>query len=124
MKSIEYDTSKTNLQAVFTNWQVKALNVVWNNPEGVISRIVWEKVNEIMPGESISRASIINFLEDMRETGILKGVEETGKGGYHWVYSPAMNEAGLKKYLASKLVEALMKSFPEETKQIIKKMKV
>ncbi|MBM3292042.1 hypothetical protein FJY84_05135 [Candidatus Bathyarchaeota archaeon] len=124
MKSIEYDTSKTNLQAIYTNWQVKALNVVWKNPEGVISRIVWEKVNEIMPGESISRASIINFLEDMRETGILKGVEETGKGGYHWVYSPAMDEAGLKKYLATKLVEALVKSFPEETKQTIKKMKV
>jgi hypothetical protein len=37
----------------------------------------------------------------MREAGVLKGVEKTGKGGYHWIYSPAMDEAGFKQFIAT-----------------------
>ena len=120
LKNFEFDTSKTGLKAVLIDWQELALNVVWSSPKGVISRVVWEKVNEILKSGSISRASVINFLEDLREGGILKGVEVSGKGGYHWVYSPAMDEAGFKKYVATQVLEALMKSFPQETEQILK----
>jgi len=39
----------------------------------------------------------------MREAGVLKGVERTGKGGYHWIYSPAMNEAEFKEFIVKTL---------------------
>jgi predicted transcriptional regulator len=58
----------------------------------------------------------------MREAGVLKGEERTGKGGYHWIYSPAMNEAEFKQYIASQLIESLMKSFPEETRAALKNL--
>jgi hypothetical protein len=120
MKSIEFDTSKSGFHAVLIDWQIKVLQVVWSNPEGIISRIVWQKANEALKGESISRASVINCLEDMREMGVLRGVEETCKGGHRWVYSPAMDEAGFKKFIVETLIEKLMSEFPEETSIVIK----
>jgi len=39
-------------------------------------------------GDTLNRALIINFLEAMHELSVLGGIEEIGKGGHHWVYSP------------------------------------
>jgi len=77
---------------------------------------------ELKPG-TISRASIINFLEDMRKVGVLKGVERTGKGGHRWVYSPAMDESEFKQYIARTILESLMRDFPEETAEVVKKIR-
>jgi len=120
MNEIVYDTSKTGFHAVLRDWQLKSMEVVWSNPKGIISRVAWQKVNEALKVETISRASVINFLEDMREMGVLKGDERTGKGGHHWVYFPAMDEVGFRKFIAEKLIESLVKSFPEETREAIK----
>ena len=122
MKGIEYDTSKTGFYAVLTDWQLKTMEAVWTFPNGVKSRMVHQKVNQNLKGETISRASVINFLEDMREMGVFSGVEESGKGGYHWVYSPKLDEAGFKRFIVEKMIDCLMGSFPEETKEAIKKM--
>ena len=93
---------------------------IWATPEGLGSRAVWDRVNAELKPNTISRASVINFLEEMRETGVLKGVERTGKGGHHWVYSPAMDEAGFKQHIARTILESLLRDFPEETKTTIK----
>ena len=95
--------------------------MIWASPEGLNSRAIWMKANEALKPESISRASIINFLEDMREAGVLKGVERTGKGGHHWVYSPGMNEAEYKQYIGRTILESLMRNFPEESKAALAK---
>jgi len=58
----------------------------------------------------------------MRKMGVLKGGGKTGKGGYHWIYSPAMNESEFKQYIARTILESLMRNFPEETRQLIKKL--
>ena len=49
----------------------------------------------------------------MRKIGILKGEERTGKGGYHWIYSPSMNEAEFKQFIARTRLESLLRNFPE-----------
>ena len=81
---------------------------------------MWMKVNKMLEGETISRASIINFLEAMREMGVFSGREESGKGGYHWIYGPAMDEEGFKMFIVKKLIASLMESFPEETRKAIR----
>ena len=122
MNRIEYDTSQTGLEAVLRDWQVKLLKVVWASNQGLKSSQAHEKVKAALGPESISRASVINFLESMREAGVLRGVEETGKGGYHWVYYAAMDEAEFKRFVASRLIESLMESFPSETQAALKKI--
>ncbi|MCX6654371.1 MAG: BlaI/MecI/CopY family transcriptional regulator [Candidatus Bathyarchaeota archaeon] len=121
MKSIVFDTSKTGFHAVLRDWQIKAMQAVWNNPEGVNSRMVHQKVNQVLKDESISRASAINFLEDLRELGVLTGEENTGKGGHHWVYFPAMDESGFKQFIVKKMIDSLMESFPDEAREAIRK---
>lgn len=123
MKSLEYDAGETGLRAVLKDYEEIALRTLWESKQGLNSRQVWQQVNKQLSPESISRASIINYLEDIRERGILNGVEETGKGGHHWVYTPAMDESGFKKYVAETLIGCLLKDFPEETKSIIERVK-
>ena len=122
MNGLEFDTSQSGFKAVLKDWQLKAMKVVWASPEGANSRTVWIKVNQALHGETISRASIINFLEAMREMGVISGEEKTGKGGHHWVYFPKLDEAGFKKYIVEKMLEILIRDFPDETRQTIKKL--
>jgi len=120
--NIEYDTAESGLRAVLKDYQEIALRAIWATPEGLGSKAVWDRVNAELKPNTISRASIINFLEAMREAGVLKGDEKTGKGGYHWIYSPAMNEAEFKKFIVTTLLESLIRDFPEETKAIVIKV--
>jgi len=116
---IEYDIAKSDLRAVLKDYQEIALRVIWATPEDLGSKAVWGRVNAELRPNTISRASVINFLESMREAGVLKGEERTGKGGHRWVYSPAMNEAEFKQYIARTILESLMRDFPEETRTAI-----
>jgi predicted transcriptional regulator len=81
-----------------------------------------DRVNAGLKGETISRDSIINFLESMREAGVLRGDKKTGKGGYHWIYSPAMTEYEFKQHIARTILESLLRDFPEETAEAVKKI--
>ena len=123
VKGIEYNTSLVGFNAVLRPWQLKAMQIVWGSPYGANSRTVCEKVNQKLVGETISRASVINFLEDMREMGIFSGEERTGKGGYHWVYFPKLDEVGFKTFIVETMITSLMKSFPEETKEAINQIR-
>jgi predicted transcriptional regulator len=58
----------------------------------------------------------------MREAGVLRGVEKTGKGGHRWIYSPAMDEQQYKQYLAKTIIESLMRGFPEETRAALENL--
>ncbi|MFA5869026.1 MAG: hypothetical protein WC941_04930 [Candidatus Bathyarchaeia archaeon] len=116
---IEYDTRETGLRAVLKDYQEIAMRAIWESPEGLGSKAVWDKANEGLKGKTISRASVINFLEDMRELGVLKGVDITGKGGHRWIYSPGMTEAEFKTYLAETILRNLKRDFPEETQRAL-----
>ena len=113
--NIEYDAAESGLRAVLKDHQELALRAIWATPEGLGSKIVWDRVNAELEPNAISRASIINFLEAMREAGVLNGDEKTGKGGYRWIYSPDMNESEFKQHIARTILESLMRDFPEET---------
>ena len=100
---LSLDLTETGLEMFFRPYQIKALDLLWSTEETLSSRQVWEKVNEQLAG-TISRASIINFLNDSVENGILNFVETTGKGGYRRLYTPKMDKVGTTKYL-SKIVQ-------------------
>lgn len=120
--SLEYDTSQKGFRAVLKDYQEIAMKTLWKSSEGLNSRKTWEAVNEKLTPETISRASVINFLESMRKQGVLNGVEHTGKGGHHWVYTPAMDESEYKHYIAETLIKSLIKEFPEETRKAIRSL--
>jgi predicted transcriptional regulator len=115
-----FNPEKVGLSKVFRDWQEEAVKFIWEiGEQGAISRQVWTKVNERLVGKTISRASIINFLNAMVDEGVLDNDERTGKGGYHRVYKPKLDESSFKRYVAQAMISSLMKDFPLETKAVI-----
>ena len=120
--TLKFDPEKKGLAKILRNYQIEALKSLWKNSEkGLTSREVYEYVNGKIDG-SISRASIINFLKAMADEGVLNFKERTGKGGYHRVYTPQLNESEFKKYVAQTMINSLLKDFPEETKTAISQL--
>ena len=111
------DPSKSGFEKVLRDYQVKALKKVWKDYEGgVTSRDVYLQVNKEFDGKkTISRASIINFLNSMCDEGVLNYEEETCKGGVRRKYSPGLDEENFKKYIARSVFDSLLKDFPEQT---------
>ncbi len=116
-----FNPANDGLLKVFRGYQEEALRFVWEaNDQGVISKQVWIGVNEKLTGRSISRASIINFLNAMVAEGVLDYDERAGKGGYHRVYRPKLDESAFKLYLAQTMISSLMRDFPAETREAMK----
>ena len=119
--NLTFDPKAEGLSKVLRDYQEEALRFVWGSEQGVNSRSVWLHVNEAFGGEkTISRASIINFLNGMVDEGVLNYEEKSGKGGYHRLYLPKLDESGFKKAMAQSVISSLMRDFPEETNEVLK----
>jgi len=118
--TLTFDPAGKGLEKVLKDYQLEALKIVWaSGEEGINSRQTYLKTNELLSGKTISRASIINFLNAMVDEGVLNYRETTGKGGYRRIYSPKMDEKAFKKYIAKTVIESLLRDFPSETREVI-----
>ena len=123
--ALTIDTSNEGLAMVLKDYQEVALYYLWRlDGDGASSRDVWMQVNEDLQGKrTISRASIINFLNSMVDEGVLNYTETTGKGGHRRIYSAKYNEAEFKEYVAKVVLNNLLRDFPEETRRALKAVK-
>jgi predicted transcriptional regulator len=114
------------LSKTLKEYEEIALRYVWSlGKEGAGSGAVWRHVNERLEDEkSISRASIIFFLNRMVDQDVLEYREETGKGGHHRIYFPGLDEEGYKKYIVRHLLESVIRDWPQVTKQVLKEQKL
>ena len=103
---LNLNLSENGLEMFFKPYQIASLELLWNSEENLSSRQVWEKVNDQIPG-TISRASIINFLNASVENGLLDYVETTGKGGHRRLYSSKMSKPETSTFLAEAVRERL-----------------
>ena len=118
--TIVIDPSKDGLEKVLRDYQIEALRIIWNSDnKGMTSREVYQAVNRSLGSKTISRASIINFLNDMCDENILKFEEETCKGGTRRKYFTDLDETGFKKHVAKIVLSSLMKDFPAQTKEAV-----
>jgi len=117
---LQLDTGKEGLEMFFKDYQVEALRYLWTvQPEGANSRAVWENVNQRLQG-SISRASVINFLNAMVDEGLITYTETTGKGGHHRVYAMQYGEAEFKQHIAGLVIGKLLREYPQETRKALR----
>ncbi len=122
--TMTFNPQNKGLAKVFRDYQEEAVKFIWEvGDQGAISKEVWIKVNERLVGKTISRASIINFLNAMVDEGVLDYHEETGKGGYHRVYRPKLDESSFKQHLAQVMISSLMKDYPEETREVMRSIR-
>ena len=123
--TLTIDTANDGLAMVLKDYQEVALYYLWRiDGKGASSRDVWMQVNDDLAGKrTISRASIINFLNSMVDEGVLNYTEITGKGGHRRIYSAKYDEAGFKEYVGKVVLENLLRDFPEETRRVIASVK-
>ena len=109
------NTRKDGFNAILKEYQEMSLRYLWRSDvENGSSKDVWLAVNKEFNGKgSISRASIINFLNDMVNEGILGYHEITGKGGHRRIYNSIYDEKGTKELFAKKIVDKLIEIFPD-----------
>ena len=122
-----FETFRDGLGTVWKEYQIIAMRHMWNvGDEGAGSGKTWEATNLVLKEkeQSISRASIIFFLNAMVDEGVLKYVERTGKGGHHRIYRPAFSETAFKEYLVKQIISKLIQEFPDATQTVLGKQKV
>lgn len=119
MQVFKFDPSKKGLRKTLREYEEIALRYIWEiGDEGAGSGTVWRYVNDSLgEGKSISRASIIFFLNRMVDEGVLGFRDATGKGGHHRIYIPKLDEKGYKKYVVKTLYNSVTQDFPEEAKE-------
>lgn len=123
--TLTIDTAGEGLAMVLKDYQEEALKYLWRlNGDGASSRDVWVQVNKDLEGKrTISRASIINFLNSMVDEGALNYIETTGKGGHRRIYSAKYDEAEFKQFVAETVLKNLMRDFPDETMKALQSVK-
>lgn len=124
-KIVKFDTKGDGLRTVVKDYQEVSLRYLWSlDGGGASSRDVWVNVNKDLMGKStISRASIINFLNSMVDEDALDYTEITGKGGHRRIYTAIYDEAGFKEYLAKTVISKLLETWPEATSKAIEVIK-
>jgi len=118
---VKFDTKEDGLRPILKDYQEVALKYLWRlNGKGASSREVWVNVNvDLMGKRTISRASIINFLNNMVDEGALNNSEITGKGGHRGIYSAKQDEAGFKEHMAKKIISKMLETWPKATQAAI-----
>ncbi len=115
------DPTKNGFGKVLRDYQIEALKLIWTHKgDGMTSREVYDAVNVRLGPKSVSRSSIINFLNAMCDEGVLDFEEETCKGGMRRKYSTGLDESGFKKHIAEVVLKSLVVDFPQETLDAIK----
>ena len=85
--TLTFDLAQEGLLCVLKPWQADVMRFLWDTKEPQTSRDAYDHVQKSEVEGAKSRASVINFLNTMVDEGFLDYIEETGKGGYHRIYS-------------------------------------
>ncbi len=119
-----FETGGEGLRKVLRDYEEEALRYVWSlEGGGAGSREVWTHVNGALKGtRTVSRASIISFLNHMAEQGVLDYTEVTGKGGRRRIYRARLDEGGFRKAVVRAVMDSLLRDFPQETMETILEM--
>ena len=116
-----FKPAEKGLRKTLKEYEELALRHIWGvGEEGAGSGKTWEHVNEELgPGMSISRASLIFFLNRLVDQGVLGFRDATGKGGHHRIYVLRLDERGYKKYVVRTIFESVAEDFPEATEEVL-----
>lgn len=120
MQALRLTVNSESESYIFKDWQIKALALIPNDDiDPIGSRFVWEQTNNYLKKEmgeytqSISRASVINFLEMLRIRGLLRGELTTGKGGHRYEYAYIQDRDHFNDHVSKMLIASLVKEYPD-----------
>ena len=110
---MKLDTTQNGWESVFKDYQILALNAVYDIEQGATSKAVWDYINERRE-HHVSRASVINFLQWAEGEGFIGGVQRSGKGGYHGVFAPKHTKPELSGLVIGRFLDFIEKNLSGE----------
>lgn len=116
---MKLETEIEGLLAIWRPYQIHIIEILLSVKNYRFSSgEVWKKTNaRLGPDDSISRASVIIFLNGLVQDGIADYTEETGKGGYRKMYKMIPEtRTELTDQIVDKFLFQLYKIFPEHEK--------
>lgn len=118
---MKFDTSEKGLLTLFKPYQAALLEHIWELNEGGVVGVNSGQAYRFLQDhpDKKSRASVIFFLNDMVEEGVLSYEERTGKGGYHRVYYPKMDREQFAQYVVNSITKKLKEVFPKAMKATV-----
>ena len=94
---------------LFKKYQCHLLEHLWENvtfDDPIGSGKAWHFIQTT--DDKKSRASVIFFLNDMVDEGVLGWHDKTGKGGHHRLYYPLMTEKQFWEHVARQVYEKIV----------------
>ena len=105
------DTTRTGIDAVMKPYQYGIITHILDKKENVTSSDMHAHLE--FQGYTISRASVINYLKKLAAEDIIGVKEETGKGGYHGVYSAKLSFEEILTQIVNSAMDTLLAAFPD-----------
>jgi len=112
---MKFNLEKEGLETVLLSWQVELMRWIWRVDGEVDSRTAHAHLKASKT--PMSRATTINFLNNMAKKGFLTYKETTTKGGWKRLYEPseiAPDEEAFRKVLAERIFDKARKELIDE----------
>ncbi len=111
---MKIDTSKNGLEKFFKPHEIIILQILWEKPGTIhTSRDIWNEVNTRLKRDTLSRATVINFLDSMSQLGLVEKEVETCRGGRRGLYKINKTEEEIKRLLLIMLYKDVVKDYSE-----------
>lgn len=123
---MQFDTSKSGLFCVLRDYGAMLLErfLEMGSSYEMDSREAWIWLNREFartePERTISRASVINMMQDMAGDGFLERREKSGKGGYRGVYRASLSRPEVEEKIVETIVGRLQAEWPESLERVLK----
>lgn len=116
---MKLDTDKKGLAAIFKDWHVSLVEELFERPltSGEAYKFLEEQNIRAAKREhgTVSRASVINFLNKLVDLGLSDYDIKTGKGGQAKIYKMTLTREEFAHKIIGMFVNKLRESFPEES---------
>ena len=115
---MQLDTTKKGLEAIFEPWQVPLVDELFERDikSGEAHKFLENKGIKTHPDakNTVSRASVIGFLNHLVDEELLSYTEVSGKGGFGKKYKMTHTREAFNHRIIDLFVDTLRTAFPKE----------
>ena len=118
---MKVDLTKNGLDSVFTPWQIKVLEILSDAAKtgmDYTSATLTETLNAQL-GDGVSRASVIGFIDDLANWGIIQVLEGHKRGGKYGIYRFTWTIDMVERFVATR-VEQWLKTLRHSSTKTVK----
>jgi predicted transcriptional regulator len=107
------NTNIAGIRSLFKQYQYKIILKILDLKKG--THITSGEMHDFLTDEGldISRASVINYLQELDKNGIVSMKEATGKGGVQRRYSPLLTFEQIIERITTDTLKTLHSAFPK-----------